>query len=221
MRDFDATVRNYRDAVTRRCERMCRSGWMDPEDLQQEFWLDVTKMWPRIDPDVGITALLFRILGSTASRLVRARNTRSRTGFEVPLEDWDGGAVAADQDTAVELSRAIDRVDRLPVNERRVLIARVLGAGMREIGDEMGLTVQRISQIEAAARARLKKPRVRRVVTVQPPSKYRPKLNAETVRQIRARLAEGAKGPEIEREFNISSGTVSLIRQRKIWIDVT
>lgn len=221
MRDFDATVRNYRDAVTRRCARLCRTGWMDPEDLQQEFWLDVAKMWPRIELEGGITALLFQILRSTVSRLIRARNTRSRTGFEVPLEDWDGGSVAADQDTAVELSRAIERVDRLPANERQVLVARVLGDELAEIGNRMGVTRQRVNQIETAARARLKKPRIRRVVTVRPPSKYRPKLNEAIVRQIRARLAEGVKGAAIEQEFGISSGTVSLIRQRKIWIDVT
>lgn len=219
MRDFDATVRNYRAALTRRCARMCRSGWMDPEDLQQEFWLDVAKMWPRIEPDVGITALLFQILRSTVSRLIRARNTRSRTGFEVPLEDWDGGAVAADQETAVELSRAIDAIDRLPDRQRQVLVARALGEELGEIGDRMGVTRQRVNQIETTARQRLLKAKKRVFVqpAPKPPGLRRKKPDKTKVAEIRAKLRRGASYSTIADEFGISGATVSLIATGKTW----
>jgi hypothetical protein len=47
------------------------------------------------------------------------------------------------------------------------------------------------------------------------------KLTAEAVREIRRRLADGARGVDLAAEFGVSSPTISEIKHRRKWADLT
>lgn len=164
MRDFNQTYRDYRVAMRRHAERRCRDGSMDPEEVVQEAWLRVWQNWDLIKVAEKPGGLMLRLLHQAATVIHRAGRANKRSGKTLSVDLFGTDEyplvpaaliVRPTQEDAVDLKRVSERLDRIPERQRAILVDRVLGDSLGDIGERLGLSAERVRQIEAQARKRL------------------------------------------------------------------
>lgn len=119
-------------------------------------------------------------------RLLKIWKTNKRAGarqnISIDKDEEDGIAPlqlpgsGMPQDIAVDVKRMLELIKRLPARLREILEARMDGKILEEIAEEMGLTRERVRQLESKASDRL------RVLIVRDRSRkktHAPKLDAE------------------------------------------
>lgn len=97
-----------------------------------------------------------RFAAQTAVALaIRSIDDLGRDGrtWEPPMAEEP---IGEELDRAVELRRLLDEIKALPDRHRRVIRGRLDGRTLQSIGDEIGLTKERVRQVEREARRMLR-----------------------------------------------------------------
>lgn len=155
---FDAAVMAYLPGLKKLAARMVPREYRD--DLVTDTIMYVLERWRNFRGDYTSARgglwnwLQWNMRGVVSNQAVTAKSRKRRASF-VPM---DGHvyhlATPATQHASAEAREAIDRIDG---RDGDVLLRRAMGFGLEEIGADIGVTRERVRQLEVKARARLKK----------------------------------------------------------------
>ncbi|MDE2100577.1 MAG: sigma-70 family RNA polymerase sigma factor [Patescibacteria group bacterium] len=185
--DISSTTRSWtREQVGAACVRyrpwLLKHAWRhvrsaeDAEDLATDAVIDALRLYRHYDPDRGSIAtwLYWRLRGAaSARRLKLSCEARGGSIPHVSLSTIDraGESYAWEVPTPPTQSHEADwqdvraRLQTLSQRDRMVLLRRAAGEALGEIAQDLGVTKQRVQQLETAARCRLRvlmrRPRVR------------------------------------------------------------
>lgn len=150
---LDAAVRAHGPAVWGLCRRLAAS----PEDAYQEIWLKVARALPGFDP-AGPATLRTWVLTIAHRHLVDLHRRARVRGVQEPDDELVAEGPGADQviDTSRRLESLERAIERLPVDQRRVVVMHHLhGVPLEEIANVEGIAVGTVKSRLHRGRARL------------------------------------------------------------------
>lgn len=138
----------------------------DPERVEmlvQETAIVALVNYENYDPSKGaVSSWLGWRVRHAAHNLNHHRLKKARNEVSWPTyEGDDGDAVAmevpveANQEAALELSEALTALSQLNERDRHVLLVRSEGYTLKQVGDKLGVSTERVRQIEKTALTRL------------------------------------------------------------------
>ncbi len=143
---------------------------LDAEDACAECHLALIKAASLWRPDQGRTFAGYAVKAMFNHLVNFARKERRVACVQSLVEGWERQADPKEYDPVevvnnrTELVRLRDAIARLDPRSRQVMQARVAGEGTRVIAERLGVTRQRIEQIEQQARSRLRESASRRLI---------------------------------------------------------
>jgi len=117
MTDLDVVAHMQR--LRRYARFLCRDA-ADADDLVQETLAKAIRRAGQFRPDADLRAWLFGILHNTFVSGTRATERHRRAVSQTDADDGHSSPPA--QETQIELRRALAAVDRLPEDQRRVIL---------------------------------------------------------------------------------------------------
>ncbi|MDX1032804.1 sigma-70 family RNA polymerase sigma factor [Sinorhizobium medicae] len=154
--DYDAMLVKYSRMVRNLARKMPRR-FGSVEEMEQEINVAALKRWRYYDPKYSFCAWLRLVSNYVFDKHSETAGRHMRDGFEVSLDDapLTKLSVSPAQQDYAELSDVLRRLQGRRDGE--VFLRYASGDLMREIGDEFGLTRQRITQIVENERERLQR----------------------------------------------------------------
>lgn len=155
--EYDAMLVKYSRMVRNLARKMPRR-FGSVEEMEQEINLAALKRWRYYDPKYSFCAWLRLVSNYVFDKHSETAGRLMRDGFTVPIDEPVHArrlTTPASQFHAAELSDVLRRLQGRRDGE--VFLRYASGDLMREIGEEFGLTRQRITQIVEIERERLQK----------------------------------------------------------------
>ncbi len=136
--DYAAFVRRYEDSVYQWSFRLVRNE-ADAEELRQRTFIRAFDRLGQYDPARGsIATWLYRVCRSVGLNFLRQRAAGPLYLADLP-EGCASVGLGGAQDSGAERAALWQAVDSLPPNQRRALLARVLGRlPWREVAESVG-----------------------------------------------------------------------------------
>ena len=154
MTDLDVVAHIQR--LRRYARFLCRDA-ADADDLVQETLVKAIRRAGQFRPDADLRAWLFGILHNTFVSGTRS-SERQRRAVERNESDGEHRPQGLAQETRIELRRALAAVDRLPEDQRRViLLVSVDGMTTDEAAVVLGLPVGTVRSRLARGREALRR----------------------------------------------------------------
>ncbi|MBB4192764.1 sigma-70 family RNA polymerase sigma factor [Rhizobium aethiopicum] len=149
--EFDARVMAYVPGLKRLAGRRVPREYRD--DLVTDTIMYALAHWKNFREDGGMWNWLeWSMRGILKNAATKAANRKKNLKF-VPIEDHMNLSTPATQLAHADLSKALDGMTG---RGGKIVVRRALGHSLREIGDEMGMTSERVRQLEAREMKRLK-----------------------------------------------------------------
>lgn len=149
-KEFDAHVMQWMPFLKKMAAKL-ESKSQDREDLVHETIVVALRRWSSYNPENSLpTWLVYQM----RERVKFLRKQRSVTSVCCAGSVLDCAGVSPRQDKIVELNQVISKMRD---GEKVVLLARADGETLEDVGSEIGVSSQRVHQLETAARICLRK----------------------------------------------------------------
>jgi RNA polymerase sigma factor (sigma-70 family) len=150
---FDEKLLSYMPAIKSMAKRFFPS---DPEEMAQEASMFFLRQWRSYRPDGGF----YNWISLNMRALAQAKRNKNVRFSQTFVHDPDGKIAATIGDEArqhhyAEASQVIDIANGTP--QGRVVVRRAMGDELKTIAIELGISIERVRQIEMAGRRRLVK----------------------------------------------------------------
>jgi RNA polymerase sigma factor (sigma-70 family) len=147
---FDERIVAYRPGLYSLARRLGFDGDRR-EELVQDTCVSALSKWENYREDGGMWNWLYWQMRHIAYSQARLGRLRIATGATAERQ-LAGASTAATQQVHVELACALRKVTG---RDGDILMRRAMGDSLREIGEEKGISYERVRQLEERARSRV------------------------------------------------------------------
>lgn len=148
---FDATVMAYMPGLKNLARRLVANREAQT-DLVTDTVISALHRWQSFRDEGNIWTWLSLVMRSCARE--NRDKVRRRIQFSDDKIAYEGARTNPSQHVYAEVSSVLDLIDG---RDRTVLMRRAMGYELEEIGDVLGVTAERVRQIETKARVKLTK----------------------------------------------------------------
>lgn len=154
---FEQTFPSHRPSLMRYALRLTMGQVEDAEDLLQTAATRIWLAWDKIVARTVNIAGAFRFVIRTSwLQKLKDQSRGKRAGYQVPIEEWNGGAVEGGQDAAVLLGHVERSIAKMPAKQAHA--ARMVflnGYTPREVSEDRGVTKNGVERMVRDARRSL------------------------------------------------------------------
>jgi len=140
-----AYMPGLRKMAARHVPRQCR------DDLVTDTIMYALEKWQNFREDGGMWNWLSWCMRGLVKNAAQKAMTRKKHATFIPIEKWMHPASEPRQEEYAELSAALRKLSS--VRHGDVVLRRGMGESLADIGDERGITRERVRQLEVAGRA--------------------------------------------------------------------